>query len=389
MNRSSLWPVIAMTAHLAGCTTIEPKPSPGATQTSPKGCETVSHTGMSERTRQADEKLIALQERLPEWIEQSTVPSAGVSYVAEGNLQWSLTCGERSEGASATTDTLYNTASIAKPIVGEIVLRLASRGEISLDEPMAAYWTDPDIADDPRRMELTPRIALAHQTGFRNWRRLSDGVLTFVTDPGTERGYSGEGIRYIVRFLERKLGKPFEEIAQETVFDPLGIEDASFVTRPELKPQYAWGRLADGEWVDPGDFDEPLGAGRLRISSADYAKILTAIISNQGIDAERSFERSRIALDERADRCGPEGRPIEACPARMGFSTGWYIHEFREGSVFTHTGANLPEQSFAYFKPGEETAAVIFANGQESKELIGKIARLIEDDERIAIMEGY
>ena len=389
LNRTNLWRVAALVAFLSGCTTMDTKLSPLAVRSSPTGCETVRHTAVLGRAGPAYKKLAALQQRLPEWLEQSTVPSSGVSYVSDGTLQWTLTCGERSEGTPAATDTLYNTASIAKPIVGEIVLRLASRGEISLDEPMAAYWTDPDIADDPRRMRLTPRIALAHQTGFKNWRRMSDGVLAFVTDPGSERGYSGEGIRYIVRFLERKLDKPFDEIAQETLFDPLGIKDASFVTRPELKPQYAWGRLADGEWIDPGTFNEPLGAGRLRISSVDYAKILAAIMRNQGVDAERSAERSRIALDERADRCGPDGRPVEVCPARMGFSTGWYIHEFEEGAVFTHTGAYRPEQSFAYFKPGEETGAVVFANGQESKSLIGKIARLIEDDERVAIMEGY
>ena len=352
-------------------------------------CATEQHMPVSDRNPQATQKLTALQSRLPEWLGQSTVPSAGVSYIAGGQLQWTLTCGKRSEGNPATADTLYDTASIAKPIVGEIVLRLATQGKVSLDEPMAAFWVDPDIAEDPRRMQLTPRIALAHQTGFRNWRRMSDGVLTFTFDPGTERGYSGEGILYLARFLERKLEKPFDDIARETVFDSLGIEDASFVTIPELKPRYAWGRLADSEWVEPGDYDEAEGAGRLRISSPDYARILAAVMANDGVDAKRVAERSRIVLDERDERCGPDGRLPEACPPRMGFSTGWYVYEFEEGTVFAHTGRNFSEQSFTFFKPGEGIGAVMFANGQESKGLLGKIARLIENDERIAIVNGY
>ena len=389
MNHRLLLPALVLSASLVGCATNRPISVAGISEGMAPYCETEQHLPVSDRNPQATQKLTALQSRLPEWLGQSTVPSAGVSYVAGGQLQWTLTCGERSDGNPATVDTLYDTASIAKPIVGEIVLRLATQGRISLDEPMAAFWVDPDIAEDPRRMQLTPRIALAHQTGFRNWRRMSDGVLTFTFGPGTERGYSGEGILYLARFLERKLEKPFDDIARETVFDSLGIEDASFVTMPELKLRYAWGRLADSEWIEPGDYDEAEGAGRLRISSADYARILAAVMANDGVDAERAAERSRIVLDERDERCGPDGRPPEACPQRMGFSTGWYVYEFEEGAVFAHTGRNFSEQSFAFFKPGEGIGAVMFANGQESNGLLGQIARLIEDDERIAIVNGY
>ncbi|MEO1046162.1 MAG: serine hydrolase domain-containing protein [Pseudomonadota bacterium] len=389
MNSRFLLPTLVLSAALVGCATNRPVSVAGIAEGTVPDCATEQHMPVSDRNPQATQKLTALQSRLPEWLGQSTVPSAGVSYVAGGQLQWTLTCGERSEGNPATADTLYDTASIAKPIVGEIVLRLATQGKVSLDEPMAAFWVDPDIAEDPRRMQLTPRIALAHQTGFRNWRRMSDGVLTFTFDPGTERGYSGEGIVYLTRFLERKLEKPFDDIARETVFDPLGIEDASFVTIAELKSRYAWGRFADSEWDEPGDYDEAEGAGRLRISSADYARILAAVMANDGVDAKRAAERSGIVLDERDERCGPDGRPIEACPQRMGFSTGWYVYEFKEGTVFAHTGRNRSEQSFAFFKPDQGIAAVMFANGEESKGLLGKIARLIEDDERIAIMQGY
>ena len=366
MTRRLLLPTLILSAALVGCATSRPVSVEGLAKGTVPDCATAQHLPVSDRNPQATKKLTALQSRLPEWLGHSTVPRAGVSYGADGQLQWTLTCGERSEGNPATTDTLYDTASIAKPIVGEIVLRLATQGRISLDEPMAAFWVDPDIAEDPRRMQLTPRIALAHQTGFRNWRRMSDGVLAFTFDPGTERSYSGEGIVYLTRFLERKLEMPFDDIARETMFDSLGIEDASFVTIPELKARYAWGRRANSEWVEPGDYYKAEGAGRLRITTADYARILAAVMANDRVDAKRAAERSRIVLDERADRCGPDGRPPEACPQRMGFSTGWYVYEFKEGTAFAHTGRNFSEQSFAFFKPREGIGAVMFANGEES-----------------------
>ncbi|MEL6215268.1 MAG: serine hydrolase domain-containing protein, partial [Pseudomonadota bacterium] len=158
MNSRFLLPALVLSTSLVGCTTIVPISAPGTAESVVAECDTEQHLLFAERNADAAEKLAALQSRLPDWLEQSTVPSAGVSYVADGQLQWTLTCGERSKGNPATADTLYDTASIAKPIVGEIVLRLATQGKISLDEPMAAYWVDPDIANDPRRMQLTPRI---------------------------------------------------------------------------------------------------------------------------------------------------------------------------------------------------------------------------------------
>ena len=74
------------------------------------------------------------------------------------------------KGVPATTRTLYNVASLSKPIFAETIHRLAAAGRLSLDEPMSAYWVDPDVANDPRHERLTPRIALSHRTGFKNWR---------------------------------------------------------------------------------------------------------------------------------------------------------------------------------------------------------------------------
>ena len=85
-------------------------------------------------------------------------------------------------------------------------MRLLSQGAFSLDEPMAPVWTDSDIATDDRRTLLTPRIALTHQTGFANWRSMTNNKLTFQFTPGTRYSYSGEGFEYLAHFIERKTG---------------------------------------------------------------------------------------------------------------------------------------------------------------------------------------
>jgi CubicO group peptidase (beta-lactamase class C family) len=78
-----------------------------------------------------------------EWLKESDVPSVAVAYIKEGKVASTAVYGEQSPGVTATEKTLYNMASLTKPVTAETVLRLASAGKLSLDEPMAPYWVDP------------------------------------------------------------------------------------------------------------------------------------------------------------------------------------------------------------------------------------------------------
>ena len=95
--------------------------------------------------------------------------AVGVSIINAGRVTWTGTFGEQASGVPATAATMFNVASLAKPVTAEVAMRLVSSGVISLDESMATHWVDADIANDPRHKLLTPRIALSHQTGLPNW----------------------------------------------------------------------------------------------------------------------------------------------------------------------------------------------------------------------------
>ena len=330
-----------------------------------------------------------LRQEIPGWLIDADVPSVALTYVADGAIRWTLVCGEQGPDNKATPSTLYNTASIAKPVVGEVVLRLASQGRLSLDEPMSAYWVDPDIVDDPYRDRLTPRIALAHETGFKNWRRMSAGVLAFQWEPGTKRGYSGEGIRYVVRFLERKFDTPFQDLAEEVLFEPAGVEEASFVREAWFEDRVAWRRLGDGAWAEPVLYDEAQGAGDLWIGSRDYARIMLAVLDDAGVDEERAVERRSISRDEVPRLCGADRTPVAVCPERMGFGVGWYIYEYDDHTLFAHSGSNNGEKALTLFTADGRVGFAVFANGENGNAVISKIARALYDNERFMTLQGY
>jgi CubicO group peptidase (beta-lactamase class C family) len=170
--------------------------------------------------------------KVPLWLKAYEVPSAAVAFIEHGKLAWTAVYGEQSPGVPATDKTLYNVASLTKPISAEVVLRLASEGKLSLDEPVYPYWTDWDVKDNPWNRLLTARLCLSHQTGFPNWRGQNpDKVLNFRWQPGTNTGYSGEGYQYMARYVENRVGRSFEDLAQQYVFDPIGMHDTSFTPR--------------------------------------------------------------------------------------------------------------------------------------------------------------
>ena len=75
-------------------------------------------------------------------------------------------------------NTLFEAASVTKPVFSFAVQRLAERGVIDLDKPLYLYLPYPDIEYDERYKLMTARHVLTHRTGFPNWRWMNeDGKL--------------------------------------------------------------------------------------------------------------------------------------------------------------------------------------------------------------------
>ena len=92
----------------------------------------------------------------------------GIGFVNDGKIEQIAVFGELQASKPAPVNTIWNVASMTKPITAIVALKLIDAGKWDLDEPVYKYYTDPDIANDPRAKLLTTRIILSHQTGFSN-----------------------------------------------------------------------------------------------------------------------------------------------------------------------------------------------------------------------------
>lgn len=295
------------------------------------------------------------------------VPAVRVAYIANGRVQWSAVYGEQAPGVPATSKTLFNIASMMRPVTAEVVLRLASQQALSLDEEISDTWIDPDIANDPRKPLLTPRIMLQHRTGFPNWRRETGGKLAFRFDPGTATGYSGEGYDYLAHFIEKKTGRDFVTLAGELVFVPVGMSDATFVPQGELKSRIAQPKGPAGEWGTP-DFSTPWSAADNLYSTVDgYARFVAAVMTNTGVSSRIAAIRHAVVDNQIRGGC-----PLapEHCPKSVGFGLGWEVLDYGSDQVIRHTGSDWGERAIGYFVPARGVGAVILTSGANGKKVI-------------------
>lgn len=321
---------------------------------------------------------ISLSVAVPELLTHTHVASVSFAEIVNSKLTTADAFGEQSAGVPATASSLYNIASMTKPISAEVILRLASQGKLSLDEPMYLYWTDPDIAGDERRKLLTPRLALSHQTGFPNWRSETGGKLTFQRTPGTAYGYSGEGLEYVARFAEKETGRPFESLAQQLVFGPLGMTSSAYTRREWFKGRIAIPNDGDGKWLEPSVADKYSAADRVYTTPTDYARFVIGVMNGQGLTPDVQADRLRIQVDHAIKPC--VGARAVGCPDEIGFGLGWEVIKVKGKTYMMHTGRDPGLFTLGFFDPVARTGSIIFTNSDRGAEVVLPLLRLLGAD---------
>ena len=329
-----------------------------------------------------------LDARVPRMLAEYDIASVGIAVIEDGRVALTKVYGEQAPGVPASNATLFNLASLTKPVTAEVILRLASLGALSLDEPMSRYWTDPDLATDPRRERLTARLALTHQTGFPNWRE-SGGRLAFQSDPGSAFGYSGEGYDYLGRFAEKRLGRAFEALAQEQVFGPIGMRNTSYSARAWMRGRLAIPRDSAERWGQPQvrDSADWSGANNLITTVGDYAAFVVSVMNGERLTRAMAAERFRPASGPQPP-LGCKLEPAARCPRALNFALGWVRLDYERGPVMIFLGLNdRPgggERTLAYFEPGQRRGAIVLTSGRNGQRLLLDVLEVVEPGSPLA-----
>lgn len=227
-----------------------------------------------------------------------------LAVIDNGKVSYVRSYGVRNAaGAPLDTNTIMYGASITKAVFAYYVMMLVEDGKFTLDTPIDKIlprplpdYTAPEIEDkyarwsdlkgDERWRKLTPRILLAHGSGFANFGFLEpDGKLKFHFDPGARYAYSGDGIILLQFVIEQAFGLDIGKEMTARVFKPLGMANTDMMWRADFAQNLADGFDLQGK-VEPHDErSTPRAAGSMDTTIEDFAKFAAAYVEGRGVAA--------------------------------------------------------------------------------------------------------
>ena len=186
--------------------------------------------------------IAALDQRIPVVMRQHHVPGLSIVIIRDGAVMWQRGCGVQDAETNVPVDeaTIFEAASMSKPVFAYVVMKLCERGVIELDVPLTRYVSDRFLERDPRLDLITARHLLSHTSGFQN-SRTGAKPLQIQFQPGSRWEYSGEGYAYLQSVVTALTGRvdrgecaryeadllvcgtDFGEYMQTHLLDPFGM----------------------------------------------------------------------------------------------------------------------------------------------------------------------
>ena len=308
---------------------------------------------------------LAFEKKLPEWLKETNVPAAGIGIIENGKLIYTKVFGELRNGgpthSPAPQNSIFQVASLTKPVVEILTLKLVTNGKWNLDEPLANYWVDPDVQTDPRHKKLTTRHVLTHQSGFPNWRGANK--LEFMAEPGTKVNYSGEGLEYLRRALEKKFNEPLQRLAQKHLFQPYDMNDTRFFWDASMdESRFAFAHNKEGKPYDIHKNSTANAADLMLTTVADYGRFAVNVLQGKGLSKSVFNEMVRPQVPY------PSGK-------NLFFGLGWMVMpELSNGEyALIHTGSDEGVSTVVVLFPKSKRGLIVFTNGDNGSQVWTRI----------------
>jgi CubicO group peptidase (beta-lactamase class C family) len=294
-------------------------------------------------------------------IAEASVPGIAAAIITGARLDHYLCCGVRGVYAPVPVDedTVFDAASLSKPVFAHAVLQLAEQGYLSLDAPLVEYLPT-SMPADPRGSLITAKHVLSHSSGLPNWRNADLPLKTYFP-PGERFSYSGEGFLLLQRAVEAITGERVDTITEQLVLRPFAMTRSSFVWKWRFDPNRAdphddFGNPTVG-WK-PGEGN---AASTLQTTAADYARFLLRVLDGSRLRPETAqlWLRPHIEVRHPGPQCLESSD--ENTITGIAWGLGWGL-ELRENTFF-HWGNNGAFKAFTIGSVARCDAQVCFMNG--------------------------
>lgn len=328
-------------------------------------CILMSVVGASAQHDLADEdasapRIADFLQRLDALREASSIPGLSVAVVADHSIVLAAGLGlaDMEQRVPATAETVYDIASLGKPLSAVVALRLEEEGVIDLDQPMAQYSDWADFCTDFSAQPSIFARGLSCQAPAHTLRHLLSH--TAMATPGDNFSYNPVLYSWASRPIMEAAGTSFSTLVERYVFTPAGMTRSARKHRdlpiaadltPYLAPPHRAG--ADGV-MERAPALGPQGdgaAGGVVATVLDLARFDVALDQGVLISAE---SRQNMMMPTRS-----------STGETLSYGVGWFVQEYQEHTLIWHSGWWEDAYSALYLKvPALNLSFIVLANSE-------------------------
>jgi uncharacterized protein YbbC (DUF1343 family) len=245
------------------------------------------------------ERLDRIDAIVEEGLQEKRMPGCVVCVGRRGKIVLLKAYGNKQlqpEEVPMTTDTVFDMASITKPVAtATSIMLLVERGQLKLADKVAAHIPEFGVND---KDSITVHDLLTHTSGLIADNPLSDYndgpelamqriyELKLTAPTGSRFIYSDVNFILLGELVRRISGQPLDQFARDNIFNPLEMKETGFLPSEELRARAAPTEQRDGEWMrgevhDPRSYKLGGVAGHAGLFStaedlARYAQMMAA-----------------------------------------------------------------------------------------------------------------
>lgn len=334
------------------------------------------------------------QEKIAEVIaasmKQHEVPGVSIAVVNSYEIDWAHGYGVLKAGETnpVTPTTLFQAASISKPVAALAALRTVELGKLTLEEDVNRRLTSWHFPDSPLLTKpITLRNLLSHTAGlsvhgFAGYAAdqsvptlvqvlsgsppaNSEPIKSFIK-PGYMFKYSGGGYSVVQQLLVDVTGTPFPDYMKQQVLEPLGMQHSTYEQPlPEsMRPSAATAHRAHakpiaGEWhVYP-----EMAAAGLWTTPSDLARVIIEVAGSTVGHKGKVLSNGMVA---------------EMLKPQLGkYGLGFAVNSSDKSFTFSHGGSNEGFRCLLIGVPATGQGCVIMTNSDTGNPLLPEVAAAV------------
>ncbi len=283
-----------------------------------------------------------------------------------------------------TTQTIFETGSVAKQFTAAAIFLLALDGQLSLDDNVRQYIPELPLYDS----RITIRHLIHHTSGLRDWSSIAAiggwerGTRAYTNahaleiiyhqkalnfSPGDQYKYSNSNYNLLAIIVERVSGQSLNQFTTQRIFKPLGMQHTRWREnfRSIVKNRATAYQRYGEKYLTSMPFEQVVGHAGLLTTTEDLLKW------------NRNYKKQKVGGKYFTELLLQRGSLNNGAP--IAYAGGVFLREYRDVEEISHGGSTAGYRAWLAYYPIQDVSVAFLSNdGSINPEKIGgQVAELV------------